>query len=91
VTPPHPLVPLEVVIAPPAPAGAGRGRAARDRGGHRGRGYGTAVTAACTADALVRGAARAVLYTDLGNPTSNWIYQRIGYRPVTDHRMVRFG
>jgi predicted GNAT family acetyltransferase len=58
--------------------------------GHRGRGYGTAVTAACTADALARGAARAVLYADLGNPTSNRIYQRIGYRPVTDHRMVRF-
>ena len=24
------------------------------------------------------------LFTDLANPTSNSIYQRIGYRPVTD-------
>ena len=24
------------------------------------------------------------LFTDLANPTSNSIYQRIGYRPITD-------
>jgi predicted GNAT family acetyltransferase len=56
----------------------------------RRRGYGTAVTAACTADALARGADHVVLFTDLANPTSNAIYQRIGYRPVTDRRVVRF-
>jgi predicted GNAT family acetyltransferase len=57
---------------------------------HRRHGYAAAVTAACTADALRRGAARTVLFTDLANPTSNGIYQRIGYRPVSDRRMVRF-
>jgi RimJ/RimL family protein N-acetyltransferase len=57
---------------------------------HRRHGYGTAVSAACTADALRRGALRTVLFADLTNPTSNAIYQRIGYRPVTDRRMVRF-
>jgi GNAT superfamily N-acetyltransferase len=56
----------------------------------RRRGYGTAVTAACTADALDRGADHVVLFTDLANPTSNAIYQRIGYRPMTDRRVVRF-
>jgi RimJ/RimL family protein N-acetyltransferase len=56
----------------------------------RRRGYGAAVTAACTADALTRGAEHVVLFTDLANPTSNAIYQRIGYRPVTDRRVVRF-
>jgi predicted GNAT family acetyltransferase len=56
----------------------------------RRRGYGTAVTAECTADALARGADHVVLFTDLANPTSNSIYQRIGYRPVTDRRVVRF-
>jgi predicted GNAT family acetyltransferase len=56
----------------------------------RRRGYGTAVTAACTADALDRGAEHVVLFTDLANPTSNAIYQRIGYRPVSDRRVVRF-
>jgi predicted GNAT family acetyltransferase len=31
-----------------------------------------------------------VLFTDLSNPTSNAIYQRIGYRPVADALMLRF-
>lgn len=57
---------------------------------HRRRGYGAAVTAACTADALARGADHMVLFTDLANPTSNSIYQQIGYRPVGDYRVVTF-
>jgi predicted GNAT family acetyltransferase len=57
---------------------------------HRRRGYGAAVTAACSADALARGADHIVLFTDLANPTSNSIYQRIGYRPIGDYRVVTF-
>lgn len=49
----------------------------------RGRGYGTAATAAATAGILSAGA-QPCLFTDLRNPTSNSIYQRIGYRAVTD-------
>jgi predicted GNAT family acetyltransferase len=30
------------------------------------------------------------LYTDLANPTSNKIYQAIGYRPVTDAVRIDF-
>jgi predicted GNAT family acetyltransferase len=30
-----------------------------------------------------------MLYTDLANPTSNAIYRRIGYLPVTDAAMYR--
>lgn len=56
----------------------------------RRRGYGAAVTAACTGDALDRGAAGVVLFTDLANPTSNAIYQAIGYRPVRDRVVLRF-
>jgi RimJ/RimL family protein N-acetyltransferase len=56
----------------------------------RRRGYGAAVTAAVTADALERGADDVVLFTDLANPTSNAIYQRIGFAPVSDRRVVRF-
>ena len=33
---------------------------------------------------LDEGFARCCLYTDLANPTSNKIYQAIGYRPVGD-------
>jgi GNAT superfamily N-acetyltransferase len=57
---------------------------------HRRRGYGAAITAACTADALARGAEHTVLFTDLANPTSNSIYQQIGYRPIGDYRVVSF-
>jgi RimJ/RimL family protein N-acetyltransferase len=56
----------------------------------RRHGYGEAVTAAASQAALDRGAERCMLYTDLANPTSNAIYQRIGYRPVADAEMFRF-
>lgn len=49
----------------------------------RGRGYATAITAHLTRLALAEGR-YAVLYTDAANPTSNSIYQRIGYRPLQD-------
>lgn len=57
---------------------------------YRRRGYGGAVTAAATQHALDEGAKQAVLFTDLSNPTSNAIYQQIGYRPVSDRMVVRF-
>ncbi|GAA1395618.1 GNAT family N-acetyltransferase [Kitasatospora putterlickiae] len=50
----------------------------------RGRGYASGVTAAASAAALAAGADEVLLYTDLSNPTSNSIYQQIGYRPVED-------
>ncbi|WP_285637647.1 GNAT family N-acetyltransferase [Lentzea sp. NBRC 102530] len=51
---------------------------------HRRHGYGAAATAAVTRWALDRGATDVLLFTDLSNPISNSIYQRIGYRPVED-------
>jgi RimJ/RimL family protein N-acetyltransferase len=56
----------------------------------RGRGYGGAVTAAVTRAALDAGAGDVVLFTDLANPTSNALYQRLGYRPVEDRSLVEF-
>ena len=56
----------------------------------RGHGYGSAVTAAATRDILDEGAVP-VLFTDLANPTSNKIYQQLGYRPVEDRLMILFG
>ena len=50
---------------------------------HRRHGYGAAITASVTEAALRGGAQHVVLYTDLANPTSNSIYQAIGY--VADH------
>jgi len=57
---------------------------------HRGHGYGSAVTAVATQDILDDGAIP-VLFTDLANPTSNGIYQRLGYRPVGDYVSVAVG
>ena len=57
---------------------------------HRRRGYGGAVTVAASRLALERGAEQVVLFTDLANPTSNALYQRIGYRPVEDRVVLSF-
>jgi GNAT superfamily N-acetyltransferase len=56
----------------------------------RRHGYGAAVTAACTQDALDRGDRQVVLFTDLANPTSNSIYQQLGYRALDDRLILRF-
>ncbi|MEV0094558.1 GNAT family N-acetyltransferase [Streptomyces sp. NPDC050738] len=54
----------------------------------RGHGYAAAVTAAVSRAALDAGVGEVLLFTDLANPTSNGVYQRIGYRPVTDRVIV---
>lgn len=51
---------------------------------HRGHGYASGITWAVTQAALADGAKHVLLHTDLSNPTSNKIYQRMGYRPVHD-------
>lgn len=54
---------------------------------HRGHGYAAALTAAVSQAALDAGIGEVLLFTDMANPTSNGVYQRIGYEPVTD-RMI---
>jgi GNAT superfamily N-acetyltransferase len=50
----------------------------------RGQGYASSLVAGCTQAELDKGRTLAFLLTDLSNPTSNAIYQRIGYEPVSD-------
>ncbi|HEX6307424.1 MAG TPA: GNAT family N-acetyltransferase [Longimicrobiales bacterium] len=50
----------------------------------RGRGYAGACVAALSRRALEEGADFCCLYTDLANPTSNALYERLGYSPVCD-------
>ena len=57
----------------------------------RGRGFGAAATATVTQAALDDGAEGVVLFTDLENPASNTLYQRLGYRPISDWAVLRFG
>jgi len=57
----------------------------------RSRGYASSLTAAASQDQLDRGRRFVFLFTDLANPTSNKIYQAIGYEAVCDVDMYRFG
>lgn len=50
----------------------------------RGKGYASAVVASLSQRCLDSGKEFCTLYTDLSNPTSNSIYQRIGYKPIAD-------
>ncbi|MEV2250997.1 GNAT family N-acetyltransferase [Streptomyces sp. NPDC050147] len=56
----------------------------------RGRGYAGAVTAEVSRAALAAGADEVLLFTDVGNPTSNELYQRLGFRPVRDFTQYSF-
>lgn len=57
---------------------------------HRGRGFASACVAAMSQRQLDAGRQFCCLYTDLANPTSNSIYQKIGYKPVADSRHYDF-
>lgn len=56
----------------------------------RGRGYAGAVTVEVSRAALTAGATDVVLFADPTNPTSNALYQRIGYVHVTDFTGYNF-
>jgi RimJ/RimL family protein N-acetyltransferase len=56
----------------------------------RGRGYGSAVTAAASDLAQRGGVDDVVLFADLANPTSNAIYRRIGFEAVADSVRIDF-
>lgn len=57
----------------------------------RRRGYASALVAAVSQRVLDAGTRWCVLYTDLANPTTNHIYQEIGYQPVCDAQEYVFG
>jgi uncharacterized protein len=56
----------------------------------RRHGYASALTAQLTSLLLSSGRRFCFLFTDLANPTSNRLYQRIGYEPVSDVDEYRF-
>lgn len=58
--------------------------------GNRKRGYASACVAALTAQELATPGRTCMLFTDLANPTSNAIYQEIGYRRVGEAVDLRF-
>ena len=56
----------------------------------RRHGYASALTAAVSQAELDKGRRFVFLFTDLSNPTSNKIYQAIGYEPVIDVDQITF-
>lgn len=56
----------------------------------RGKGYASNCVAALSQLLLDQGWRYCSLFTDLANPVSNSIYQKIGYRPVCDYNMYIF-
>lgn len=57
---------------------------------HRRKGYARALVAEVSKELLSRGYELINLFTDLSNPTSNKIYQEIGYQPVCDYHQYEF-
>lgn len=56
----------------------------------RGKGYATSGVARLSQLLLEQGRSFCTLFTDLANPTSNRIYQNVGYRPICDYTVYRF-
>ena len=56
----------------------------------RRKGYATECVAKLSKKLLEEGNKYCFLFTDLSNPTSNSIYQKIGYRPVIDENHYKF-
>ncbi|MFH8800454.1 GNAT family N-acetyltransferase [Streptomyces sp. NPDC017936] len=82
--------PVSMAGVTPVVAGQVRVAPVHTPAGLRGRGYAGAVTAEVSRVAREAGAAEVLLFTDLANPTSNGLYQRIGYRPVADFAVHAF-
>lgn len=57
---------------------------------YRRRGYASACVAALSQTLLDQGNQFCFLFTDLANPTSNHIYQEIGYQPIGDWQQYSF-
>lgn len=84
--------PVAVTSSTPTVAGTARIQGVYTPAEHRGRGYATALVAAVVADRqATANADHCVLYADLANPTSNAIYQRLGFTAHSEHLNCDFG
>ena len=74
----------------PAEAGSSRIQLVYTPPSERGHGYASACVAGITAQELQAPGHTVMLFTDLANPTSNGIYQAIGFERTGDAVMLRF-
>jgi predicted GNAT family acetyltransferase len=58
---------------------------------HRGRRYATTLVGAMVRECLAAGVQRVFLLTDVDNPTSNGVYARLGFEPVSDQVRIDVG
>lgn len=76
-------VPVHVTAFNPPSFGVARVGPVYTPGIHRGHGY-AAIAVAEVSRMLTEAGDRVCLFTDQANPTSNALYERLGYRPVVD-------
>jgi GNAT superfamily N-acetyltransferase len=76
-------------VTPPA-AGVSRVQYVYTPADRRRHGYASACVAALTAKELAEPGRTCMLYTDLANPTSNGIYQAVGYRLLGEAVQIAF-
>lgn len=81
--------PVSLAALTPPVAGVVRVQAVYTPPERRRRGYAAACVAAVSEAVLANGD-RCILYTDLGNPTSNRVYRSIGYQAVAEALRYRF-
>lgn len=81
--------PVSMAYASPANGGVTRISGVWTPPELRGRGYASAVVAAVSNEQMDLGHL-CMLFTDLANPTSNKIYQAMGYRRIGDNISIRF-
>lgn len=77
-------IPVSIVGGRPFSATAARIAPVYTPPEYRRKGYATSAVAALSQMFLDQGYDRCFLFTDIANPTSNHIYQQIGYRPICD-------
>lgn len=74
--------PVSMAAVPPPEAEVARVQLVYTPPPLRRKGFGAACVAAVTGQQLAHPGRRCMLYTDSANPTSNALYERLGYRPV---------
>lgn len=74
--------PVSMAALTPPEAGTSRVQLVYTPPQERGRGYASACVAAVTREALAEVGRTCMLYTDAANPTSNALYERLGYRVI---------
>ena len=84
------VVPVSMAAAKGSPPNGGRIGPVYTPPNYRKKGYASSCVAALSQKLLDQGCRACFLFTDKDNPTSNHIYQMIGYQPICDWHQYSF-